>query len=890
MRDILVNSGTPHQDPTREIGPRPNLPEAVEYLNTHYGLNLGTFATVHGDQQDAGGVSFGQLRHYKYNQFIPHEVPHDFLMLENSEQAILALQDFKPETTEKFNEWRDLPDIINHYGFTVSPNPQPLIAQFGVSADAAISLEVISADNIEIPFADPWLIDTYDPQYNHWRNQGINAPARPYQSPLNLTLASGFKGVLQDQNPEFDPDKPIYSVDLPQQLFLTFHGRQLTWNFLGWEYNDLEFQDDSQASTKIVFEAGGAWAKGTYKGHLVSNNSAATAHNNGRRVVKDGNGVLHAVYEDNKQIWYTYSTDGGEYWSAEELVEGSESDIGAEYLYPAIAEYNGKLHVAYTEIFYFEGEPAYYEMLYQSKNITGGQWPGAQQVEIVNDPDIIRIPKPAIEIWKGSVHKYVIIVFNRINAPSQIATYYKETGEPNFHSLDDIEGSNPSLGAEEGNQFLDLTYESGFEIYIRRWHNGLYWTAEKHLSEGLWWLSWNHYSNNTFYGISDKPSRVVWVAQDETLQPVVAYRTFRYPAQWGELTCFSSGGSPAHPTVAVDETWDKVIIFFEEDGAIIRRQKSGEYWMEKTYGSGWYPNVAGHVREFGAIWATESSAPYRIRSDYTIPESPPEGGDPLAEDTLVINKRLDFTFKQNTTVGHLTLHIEKLNAGSRWLQFNSQLHTRQITVPPNAAAQFNLRCRFHNLTFPIDTLAVLFKISFDDGQAVRPLGALRVKDLLVFNTGQYHSIPKTLPLGLLAGKRGRLQLSFGEILPVISDVVVRPDSGEVDISVGKTGGEDNLSRAALPAEFKLHQNYPNPFNPSTTIEFQLPARTAVSLKIYDIQGRLVKTLVKQEMEAGNHQVVWDGKDEAGNAAASGVYLYHFRAGNFGDTGKMVLMR
>ncbi|MCK6620132.1 MAG: T9SS type A sorting domain-containing protein [Calditrichaceae bacterium] len=107
------------------------------------------------------------------------------------------------------------------------------------------------------------------------------------------------------------------------------------------------------------------------------------------------------------------------------------------------------------------------------------------------------------------------------------------------------------------------------------------------------------------------------------------------------------------------------------------------------------------------------------------------------------------------------------------------------------------------------------------------------------------------------------------------------------------------ANAEVPGQFALSQNYPNPFNPATNIEFQLPQASHITLKIYDLQGWLVKTLLNQEMEAGSHRVAWNGRDERGNAAASGVYLYHFQAGEFSrsrlpgayrQTGKMVLLR
>lgn len=94
----------------------------------------------------------------------------------------------------------------------------------------------------------------------------------------------------------------------------------------------------------------------------------------------------------------------------------------------------------------------------------------------------------------------------------------------------------------------------------------------------------------------------------------------------------------------------------------------------------------------------------------------------------------------------------------------------------------------------------------------------------------------------------------------------------------------------LPRRLALAQNVPNPFNPQTAISFSLPQRGEVSLKVFDVRGRLVNTLVQEEREAGAHSVVWDGKDAAGVQAASGVYLYRLVAGEQTLQQKMTLVK
>jgi len=95
----------------------------------------------------------------------------------------------------------------------------------------------------------------------------------------------------------------------------------------------------------------------------------------------------------------------------------------------------------------------------------------------------------------------------------------------------------------------------------------------------------------------------------------------------------------------------------------------------------------------------------------------------------------------------------------------------------------------------------------------------------------------------------------------------------------------------LPSDYQLSANYPNPFNPTTTFSFTLPIDKRVSVKVYDITGRLVSTLVNDQFyPAGTHDVTWNGTNQAGQQVASGTYLYSLEYGNFRQTRKMVLIK
>ena len=123
-----------------------------------------------------------------------------------------------------------------------------------------------------------------------------------------------------------------------------------------------------------------------------------------------------------------------------------------------------------------------------------------------------------------------------------------------------------------------------------------------------------------------------------------------------------------------------------------------------------------------------------------------------------------------------------------------------------------------------------------------------------------------------------------------------------DGTILKTGNavdvqESKQTDSILPEKYVLHQNYPNPFsafggNPTTNIQFEIPATGGlnqhVSLKIYNVSGQLVLTLLEDSFPAGVHEIQWNGKDEKGRLISSGLYLLNISIGNFTKTEKMIL--
>ena len=134
--------------------------------------------------------------------------------------------------------------------------------------------------------------------------------------------------------------------------------------------------------------------------------------------------------------------------------------------------------------------------------------------------------------------------------------------------------------------------------------------------------------------------------------------------------------------------------------------------------------------------------------------------------------------------------------------------------------------------------------------------------------------------------QGRLtQVAYSDSMSVAyiydntSNILSTTVAGDVATSVLEPGSD------VLPKVFALQQNYPNPFNPTTTIQFALPTESQVVLKIYNLLGREVATLVNEELQPGKYKV-----DFEANGLPSGVYFYRIQAGGFSKTRKLTLLK
>lgn len=120
-------------------------------------------------------------------------------------------------------------------------------------------------------------------------------------------------------------------------------------------------------------------------------------------------------------------------------------------------------------------------------------------------------------------------------------------------------------------------------------------------------------------------------------------------------------------------------------------------------------------------------------------------------------------------------------------------------------------------------------------------------------------------------------------------IVLRADAVKITESADQTSGVAGTGQG-VPTQFELAQNYPNPFNQSTRIEYSVPVRSRVQIRVFNLLGQPVRTLVEGLKSAGRHSITWDGRDDNGVMLPSGVYVVRMDAESFRSSKKMVLLR
>jgi hypothetical protein len=794
--------------------------------------------------------------------------------------------------------------VLNHRKFAIEEGfPDELVSQFApTDPTITIKTDLVDAPGTtggDIHFKDPWLVDTTDSRfYEHpygYRNLGMNAPFKPESSPFYPTLESKYKGVFLNQGEPNFTRPPYYSVGAPNPN--TIGGYESY--FMNWtgDANQVAYRTPDKDTTAVGFKTANATAVARYKAFFGTSSSAALTPSSQRKIIRDAySGYLFACYESAGHIWLSRSTNNGVTWSPEKQV--SPDLFGFTHRSPAIArnflQINNKLLIAWeavryngttytNRVFVKQIDPqafATVEDKYQFDvvspyNISTNPQLSASYGSSTNatllawyDPNAGGIKGRVVDYWNaqaviapGGTSSFVLVP-NDFNYPlwgNPTWDFAWSTGETIYRGYCTMPDPNT----------LRFEYQWAFQ----QGGSGIH-SLTMVRADNRWGVAW--IDNGTPLGPGMGSSASVRY-KEYTNGPVSVW-----PDVWGSV---------ASPSLSYIGPTQRTILVWEGGGAArhATRVGTGSWSAVSTIASGQTPSVSVRTPgNLGSAWSSEwlllrgTTGPVypiaRIELNYGDGEKPLSGNeqsspqmDPLIDTSSYEGRGAFFRFangfmhvvvlsvKLNGTAVHFVpvrdtsiVRRTQLDSALTTLAFAGQgmlqlemLYRSRGTVPTTAALQFQLRDAVSG--------AVLHKL-----QALRGL-ADTVMTLRV-------------PLGF-AGRSVTLGLFSSAISGVRSRQLERwyvPE--EVPSAPASASPASAPILQGLPRQFALHPNHPNPFNPTTTIRYDLPEDSHVSLIIYDVLGRKVAEVINEVQGAGFKSVTWDA-----SAVASGVYLARFTA-------------
>ncbi|MEE9224911.1 MAG: T9SS type A sorting domain-containing protein [Bacteroidota bacterium] len=262
----------------------------------------------------------------------------------------------------------------------------------------------------------------------------------------------------------------------------------------------------------------------------------------------------------------------------------------------------------------------------------------------------------------------------------------------------------------------------------------------------------------------------------------------------------------------------------------------------------------------------------------TIAEIVFDVNESIAEEFLTL------TLEEIKAVGPQGNRVELLYGGDATIAVTKDVHVQFIVTPLAVSLSIDNRSEIYKLRFEAEL----------EGATSIAQAALRGRaEGMQLRFEQFSN----RVVVVLDNARGiSIKPGNGEILniPIQSSSEVRFVVQEMSLF-----GSDNkalesrvsvIEASQQPQLFSLHQNYPNPFNPSTTISYELPTPTHVTLKVYNMFGQEVATLVRREQTAGKYSFLWNGTNEGEGEVSSGTYIYRLMAGEASVMKKMILLK
>lgn len=685
---------------------------------------------------------------------------------------------------------------------------------------------------------------------------------------------------------------PYYSVRA--QSTQTING--YTSYFQNWSATNAAPQDASVLTTGVVFTNSNAVVIANYKGHLISNSTSGLSSNSQRKVVRTDDGKLHMVYESMNQVWYTRSTDGGTTWLPEQKVDY----LGANCKSASIAQSNDGLNKVY--------------IVYQRDAVAADNYPKIILTEFLNgvrtwnfNYDVYTLSsyiydtKPVV----AALNNTVFVVFKPSSTSALrdknfsydgIGTW---TAHPDFQLYNTTSNSsNPSIASDVQKFFLAYqngTTEIKYLEFIRGVDDVFFAYEESIITTG------SPYTNNIAPSISSHEGDplISWSGYNISIPAAIVKR--RVGGTWSNFNSFASGSVISTNNSSRDAGTDGSIIAW---GTIYYEHKfvkllNGVYSsitnIPETAGNGQIQLSNGY--DFNNIKSVVLKQP--LSGIYEVKPLPFNFStlQKVSGNALSNYGRMVIVQKEKK---NFVYYIGGIKVNGENIKF--QPFTDTLKIKDSKMISEVISTEYFQLT-PKSTLVfgnLYYAFEKDeykelkDNDAAFSIELVNVNGNTVkgeFNASKFEfskitddeSMYKIDCSNLEEGTyylrvKGKVN---GAASYYINDMQSEdtPDLNKKSYEEIKTVGN------VIPNDYQLGNNYPNPFNPSTVISYSLPVQEYVTLKVYDVLGKEVVTLVDGIKSAGKYEATFDA-----SKLSSGVYLYILKAGKFTQTNKMLLMK
>lgn len=642
--------------------------------------------------------------------------------------------------------------------------------------------------------------------------------------------------------------------------------------------------------------------------------------------VSPANGNIFIAFIDNEypqpgsknQAKIIKSTDKGNTWSSPIAINSSETRN--QYRVSVSASPDGRVHVTYIV---HSALPDSNQYVYYSTSVDGGQtW---QTPQLATEGSNRYYIEGGQYSGFAALHDDYMYMGSTIGSMYPIWTDFRNSHFPNPHSNTDVYIAQVDYFRKSASSFATASGSSSTTLYSgasSRWYsiyadNGdLY--AMYSTNDGIHWLEGQKISGD-LGGISASSSPILTSGPNDTLHVVFAsgsnglYYTKTYPtSSWITPVSLYEATDAMYPAFIVDGNGTGHVVFVEylseEDGGdgmdnsssgmasesipgglyrlhygTFTAASPGTLQIQKTITTSTYAITGVSITQIStggihAVWSKSGeiyyasgsgsswSAPSNISSNAGISIRPS-----ITNTSNQSNYTLYVVWQDNTSGNNEIYQRVYLSTNGYWWGTSN--------ISNNSAESKYPTIRYSSYTG--GTTIVLWSDNRD------------YSDTNNYDLWMYSSYSGT-STRLYATANASMYPNFTErnisgvtrLLPVWTESAgsgYRIASTYLDNPFGKRGME--ARRGDKPHVYSLSSNYPNPFNPATTITYYIPENKHVTLKVYDLLGREIMTLVDEERSAGDHTVYLDSRD-----LASGVYLYSMQAGSFTETRKMLLIR